>query len=908
MQRGAQHTCEEAGKSDSQPTQRKPMTQRGASSTQGPGTTRRATKRQRQRSVGGSPREGLPSARQQVPDPEPARLALSSGVRTRRSAATELPSPQLPKQSHTLEHLEQQQLETPAHSACVVRQSPQHHAANAPSEAEYSLQQRIAHVSRPSVKPPTNREWVPDLSGPTLKAEAPTKTPARRHRRRRGGTRRLHRCPEEPPASLEQEPLPPEASGPSRCLRPDDQSFDSLRSPTVRGPGYSAYEKLLLSEEERGKQLLRLLHRARSVLLEPLLDIAAHLPPSGACATGGAAFLDSSEEPTVWHRDPHGGASYLRVFSGATYLSHKHVAALSQTAAGMTFLITPYCSMLNSQVDISMSATPHTTVAHCPQDKAIPLFAVADAPIWFCMLQRVRYGLDVRATASAGKAATQAGDFLTQCVRAWKSYTLSLLLLKYLYARGADALSHQQPAFLGASVSLQTRLGGVAAESLLAAEAAGIQNTTACRSTANETAKILCQATSIDEAAVIIFGRFVIDASLTALVLMLGTQWTSGETAARSLQVPQQHPGHQGAQHVKPPPELLDWNEAPKTALEDITQLPQGQQCVMEQHKYAEHQLHQFEQHDALLVRLLATEVRTAGAQDTMHQFSAEGPPFVQSQLPFNVKEMWREPHHTVVSAFPSPEVVAGTFEPPVSSKFAGPSLHQGKAKPTGAIQVMHSSRPSKTRAQLAVPSLHLQWIREALILLRRVDDPLNAQLQRRRKSAITAMPFAPGVQTGKLVANSGFSEEKPCGITIAGNGSGSQRGHSPIHQRSNRLLYVMWIGAGGGPWGGCSNTWFKQKRYAAAHTDATDQMIAGGVELRAFLDAVDALTAAERALTEACFGPTLGMSSYSIVAHQVLLRKSFGKILLLQPSLLCLLQDNDWSGKFSHKKLTELW
>lgn len=99
-----------------------------------------------------------------------------------------------------------------------------------------------------------------------------------------------------------------------------------------------------------------------------------------------------------------------------------------------------------------------------------------------------------------------ARDFVVQCVKAWKSYTLALLLFKYLYARGSEALSQQQPrCFSNPEIHAVNASG----EALLAAQAAGIKGTKAREAVASAATKLLCQVSTIDEAAVVIFGRFV---------------------------------------------------------------------------------------------------------------------------------------------------------------------------------------------------------------------------------------------------------------------------------------------------------------------------------------------------------------------------------------------------------------
>ncbi|CDJ34398.1 uncharacterized protein EMH_0001250 [Eimeria mitis] len=189
----------------------------------------------------------------------------------------------------------------------------------------------------------------------------------------------------------------------------------------------------------------------------------------------------------------------------------------------------------------------------------------------------------------------------------------------------------------------------------------------------------------------------------------------------------------------------------------------------------------------------------------------------------------------------------------------------------------------------LPAATTQLQWIREALILLRRIDDPQHVQLQRRKKTAMTSGACAASPSPTQTAGNT-FLPEDTADASTATFCSGSYKCALPPPPRSIRLLYVMWIGVGGGPWGGRSNTWFHHRRYVAAHANAASKMIAGGVELRPFLRAVEALAAAERSLTETCFG--------AAVARQVLLRKSFGKVMFLRPTLQQLLREDDWSGK----------
>lgn len=133
--------------------------------------------------------------------------------------------------------------------------------------------------------------------------------------------------------------------------------------------------------------------------------------------------------------------------------------------------------------------------------------------LFFCCLlirsavsDRLRYGLhaQVEAKPSIGPL-----DFVVQCVKAWKSYTLALLLFKYLYARGSEALSQQQPGCFSNPAKFEMHAANASEEALLAAQAAGIRSAKAREAVARAAMKLLCQVSTIDEAAVVIFGRFV---------------------------------------------------------------------------------------------------------------------------------------------------------------------------------------------------------------------------------------------------------------------------------------------------------------------------------------------------------------------------------------------------------------
>lgn len=136
--------------------------------------------------------------------------------------------------------------------------------------------------------------------------------------------------------------------------------------------------------------------------------------------------------------------------------------------------------------------------------------------LFFCCLlircavvERLRYGLHATKQAPSNEERQKAEDFVVDCVKAWKSYTLALLLFKYLYARGSEALTHQQPNCFTTPARLRTQAPEFSDDALLAAEAAGINTSTAREAIAHAATKILFQVSTIDEAAVVIFGRFV---------------------------------------------------------------------------------------------------------------------------------------------------------------------------------------------------------------------------------------------------------------------------------------------------------------------------------------------------------------------------------------------------------------
>ncbi|KAL8433801.1 hypothetical protein ACSSS7_003647 [Eimeria intestinalis] len=163
------------------------------------------------------------------------------------------------------------------------------------------------------------------------------------------------------------------------------------------------------------------------------------------------------------------------------------------------------------------------------------------------------------------------------------------------------------------------------------------------------------------------------------------------------------------------------------------------------------------------------------------------------------------------------------------------------------------AARLAAAGKQSATSSTQLHWIREALILLRRVDDPQHVQLQRRKKSATAPVTHgtapSPDPKTGLAPAAEDANAAAPTSMVFGTGPSGSC---PAVPQRSSRTLYAQWVGPGGGPWGGRSDTWHHHKRRflagaATAHSAIATQMFGKQVGLAAFLQATEQLTAAEQ-------------------------------------------------------------
>ncbi|CDJ34397.1 uncharacterized protein EMH_0001140 [Eimeria mitis] len=308
---------------------------------------RRGTKRQRRRSDGLSPREVMPLTQQQAPDLQTAPPALLPGVRTRRLATTGQDHPQRRGQNDQLRRYEQR-TSTQRRSVRRHLQLRQRHSPDTASGA-------CETASNPVPSEPNTQEGLTEdvqsrqVASTNLCHEGQTARASTRQRRRAAGSRGPCGCTRS--SSSPREPIDPEGS--TCALRTNSGLSQSPSSWMLGGSTMPALERIWIDEEEEGKELLNLLSKARSALLEPLFEVSAGpqldwTPSSNTRPTGILGFSDASEEPSVWLSDANGSISSLRVFSGAAYLSQKQIATLSQAASGVSPLIAPNGSIVQS--------------------------------------------------------------------------------------------------------------------------------------------------------------------------------------------------------------------------------------------------------------------------------------------------------------------------------------------------------------------------------------------------------------------------------------------------------------------------------------------------------------------------------------------------------------------------------
>lgn len=255
----------------------------------------------------------------------------------------------------------------------------------------------------------------------------------------------------------------------------------------------------------------------------------------------------------------------------------------------------------------------------------------------------------------------------------------------------------------------------------------------------------------------------------------------------------QQHPLHKQATI-----EEMDWQSAyPTEKPQDMQQLQQE----------ARPQAHLPEDRDALLVSLLATEAHAAALPHI-------GDGMLQAPSSAAIRPSRFPPAAERAAIDPSTWMDVAGFAPrelPAAAATLGvkEGAHPGipPLRPETAGSITGAVTPSAETAQL-------QWIREALILLRRIDDPQHVQLQRRKKTTPAPAAGAPGPVPDYSTGNIALAENHHLG---AGPAAPSEAGHqgpaSRPTSRSYRTLYVQWVGAGGGPWGGRSDTWLQQRR-----------------------------------------------------------------------------------------------
>lgn len=226
-------------------------------------------------------------------------------------------------------------------------------------------------------------------------------------------------------------------------------------------------------------------------------------------------------------------------------------------------------------------------------------------------------------------------------------------------------------------------------------------------------------------------------------------------------------------------------------------------------------QLHQGNNYDAYLVHLLSAEAQKTLAGETSRRLHpqvklAREQPLAsggQNEIPVTTHRntlhslVLDEQKHQTVGALAVGELgrAALNMVRPTAEETTPASLLVGQA----------------AAARLPAATMQLQWIREALILLRRIDDPQHVQLQRRKKAAMTAGAFVASPSPTQPAGSTFFPEDGA--DASAAVCSGSYKCVLPPPSTSSRLLYVMWIGVGGGPWGGRSNTWFNHRRYASS-------------------------------------------------------------------------------------------
>lgn len=305
------------------------MTHALGTCTQGGGGARRTPKRPRRRSGEPSTRETLSARNLQRSSNEQAeRENQFLAVRTRSAAAVQYHLQQ--QQQQPMQGRETYQVQLQRRS---TRRPRQLHHRMSPNESP-TICESCERANAPSVSPSV-REFHGELS--THSARAPTDEEnvaraSRRHRWRREDASASHDF-----RSKEHDYVATVAPLGASCalVLPENSLGDARHPPASRNNGPEKCQCSWSLIEDKEQQLLQLLSWARAAILEPLCDIGSlgqhvsHSTHNRPSTSPGA-----SEEPIVWHKGPQGELSSLQVLTGAASLSHKHMAALSQEAAG----------------------------------------------------------------------------------------------------------------------------------------------------------------------------------------------------------------------------------------------------------------------------------------------------------------------------------------------------------------------------------------------------------------------------------------------------------------------------------------------------------------------------------------------------------------------------------------------
>ena len=198
-------------------------------------------------------------------------------------------------------------------------------------------------------------------------------------------------------------------------------------------------------------------------------------------------------------------------------------------------------------------------------------------------------------------------------------------------------------------------------------------------------------------------------------------------------------------------------------------------------------QLQSSQQDDASLIALLVTEAHEAAAGQAVAKPTFLPMPVAQ-ELPLDGSE--------------APEILVT----PRSQ-----AATQAAAEKLAEVSVFDAPLSLEVLSLRTAAAWQLQWVREALILLRRIEDPQLVQLQRKKKFSPAAASFrcpavAPALGSNALFDDLSDPSAAPCCLV-------TQKPTQEFPADNTRLLYILWVGVGGGPWGGRSSAWLQYKR-----------------------------------------------------------------------------------------------